>query len=45
MNIIFKIDDFLFEIFPVEKGNLNELEDFLIKFYTEGPFEPKVEIN
>ncbi len=44
MIITFKIDDFLFEIFPVEKGNLRELEEFLKKFYTEGPFEPKVEI-
>lgn len=45
MTIIFKIDDFLFEIFPVKKGNLKELEDFLKRFYTEGPFEPKVEIT
>lgn len=45
MNIIFKIDDFLFEIFPVEKENLNELEDFLKRYYTEGPFEPQVEIT
>jgi tetratricopeptide (TPR) repeat protein len=45
MTITFKIDDFLFEIFPVKKGNLKELEDFLKRFYTEGPFEPKVEIT
>ncbi|TYA57357.1 tetratricopeptide repeat protein [Formosa maritima] len=45
MNIIFKIDDFLFEIFPVEKGNINELEDFLKRYYTEGPFVPQVEIS
>lgn len=45
MTITFKIDDFLFEIFPVKKGNLKELEDFLKRFYTEGPFEPKVEIS
>lgn len=45
MNIIFKIDDFLFEFFPTEKGNLNELEDFLKRYYTEGSFEPQVEIT
>jgi len=45
MTITFNIDDFLFEIFPVKKGNLKELEDFLKRFYTEGPFEPKVEIT
>jgi tetratricopeptide (TPR) repeat protein len=45
MTITFKIDDFLFEIFPVNKGNLKELEEFLKRFYTEGPFEPKVEIT
>src|SRR5690606_19682433 len=27
------------------KGNLKELEDFLKRYYTEGPFEPKVEIS
>lgn len=45
MTIIFNIDDFLFEIFPVEKGNLKELGNFLKSYYTEGPFEPKVEIT
>lgn len=45
MTITFKIDDFLFEIFPVKKGNLKELEKYLKRFYTEGPFEPKVEIT
>lgn len=45
MTIIFPIDDFLFELFPVEKNNLEELEDFLKRFYTEGPFEPKIEIS
>lgn len=44
MTIIFKIDDFLFELFPVEKNNLDQLKDFLVRFYTEGPFEPKIEI-
>ena len=45
MTITFNIDDFLFEIFPVEKGNLQKLEEVLKRFYTEGPFEPKVEIT
>ncbi|HLW15351.1 MAG TPA: tetratricopeptide repeat protein [Flavobacteriaceae bacterium] len=45
MIIIFPIDDFLFELFPVEKNNLEKLKDFLNKFYTEGPFEPKIEIS
>src|SRR5690554_954124 len=45
MIIIFNIDDFLFEIFPVKKGKLKELEDFLKRYYTDGPFEPKVEVS
>jgi len=32
MTITFNIDDFLFEIFPVKKGNLKELEEFLKGF-------------
>jgi len=35
MTTTFKIDGFLFEIFPVKKGNfkaLNELEEFLKSF-------------
>lgn len=45
MTIIFPIDDFLYEIFPVENKNLDELKDFLKRFYSEGPFEPKIEIS
>lgn len=45
MTIIFPIDDFLFELFPVEKNNLEQLKDFLNRFYTDGPFEPKIEIS
>lgn len=45
MTIIFHIDDFLFELFPVEKNNLDQLEAFLRSFYTEGPVEPKIEIS
>lgn len=45
MTITFNIDDFLFEIFPVEKGNIKQLEGFLKKYYQEGPIEPIVEIS
>jgi hypothetical protein len=45
MTIIFKVDHFLFELFPVEQNNFEELEKFLKNFYTEGPFEPKIELN
>lgn len=45
MTIIFHIDDFLFELFPVEKSNLEQLEVYLRSFYTEGPFEPKIEFT
>jgi hypothetical protein len=29
MTIIFQINDFLFELFPVEKNNKEKLKDFL----------------
>jgi tetratricopeptide (TPR) repeat protein len=45
MTIIFPINDFLFELFPVEKDNKEQLKDFLKRFYTEGPFEPSIEIT
>ena len=45
MTIIFPIDDFLFELFPVEKGNLKDLEGLLKKFYADGPFEANIEIT
>ena len=45
MTIIFPINDFLFEVFPVKKNNFEELESLIKKFYTEGPFEPKIEIT
>lgn len=45
MTIIFHIDDFLYELFPVENNNLEQLESLLKRFYTEGPFEPKIEIS
>lgn len=45
MIIYFNLDDFLFELFPVERNNLEQLEDFLRRFYSDGPFEPKINIS
>ena len=45
MTIIFPVNDFLFQIFPVEKNNIKELEQLIKRFYTDGPFVPKVEIT
>ncbi|MDO6598449.1 tetratricopeptide repeat protein [Oceanihabitans sp. 2_MG-2023] len=44
MTIKFNVNDFLFQLFPVEKNNIEELHDLLKRFYTEGPFEPEIEI-
>src|SRR5690554_4736253 len=44
MIITFQINDFLFELFPVEKNNIEQLKDFLVQFYTVGPSEPSVDI-
>ncbi|CAN5624889.1 hypothetical protein BH23BAC1_BH23BAC1_39620 [soil metagenome] len=44
MTIIFQIDDFLFELFPVEKNDNEQLKDFLKRFYSEGPFDPEIVI-
>ena len=44
MTIILYRDDFLFELFPVAENNSEQLEDFLKRFYTVGPFQPKIEI-
>ena len=41
MTIIFPINDFLFELFPVE--NIEQLSDFLKRFYGDGPFKPEIE--
>lgn len=45
MTLIFPIEDFLYELFPVEKDDLKHLHDFLKRYYSEGPFEPTVEIS
>lgn len=45
MTIIFPINDFLFELFPVEKDNLKDLELLIKKFYAEESFELNIEIT
>ena len=43
MQIIHKIDDFLFTIFPkIKKDDNNSLINALENYYTYGPFKPKV---
>ena len=45
MQIIHKIDDFLFTIFPkIKKDDNNSLINALENYYTYGPFKPKVNI-
>ncbi len=45
MQIIHKIDNFLFTIFPqIKKGDNNSLINALKDYYTYGPFKPKVNI-
>lgn len=46
MQIIHKIDDFLFTIFPtIKKGNEQSLIKAIQEFYTYGPYKPKVSIE
>ena len=46
MQIIHKIDDFLFTIFPELMGGGNDLIiTTLEKYYTYGPYKPKVNID
>ena len=46
MQIIHKIDDFLFTIFPDAKGKgSDELKISLENYYTYGPYKPKVTID
>ncbi len=48
MQIIHRFEDFLFELFPAAKANrkdLNVLREELTKFYTYGPYKPKVTIE
>lgn len=46
MQIVHKIDDFLFTIFPdLVGGDNDQIISKLEKFYTYGPYKPKVSIN
>jgi tetratricopeptide (TPR) repeat protein len=46
MQIIHKIDDFLFIIFPgINDGDTADLISHLTDYYTYGPFKPKVTVN
>ncbi len=46
MQIVHKINDFLFTIFPeLENANENEIISTIQKYYTYSPFIPKISIN
>ena len=46
MQIIHRVDNFLFTIFPELRGGGNELiTSTLEKYYSYGPFKPKVTID
>ena len=46
MHIVHKIDTFLFTIFPELKGGGKDLRiSTLEKYYTYGPYKPKVSIE
>lgn len=46
MQVIHKIDDFLYTIFPETKGMGTEmLINTLQKYYTYGPYKPKVSVD
>lgn len=46
MQIIHKIDDFLYTIFPkIKKGDEQSLIDAIQEYYTYGPYKPKVSIE
>lgn len=46
MIIIHPINDFLFTLFPeVETGNVEKLKEALLRYYSYGPFVPKIEVK
>ncbi|HXL55645.1 MAG TPA: hypothetical protein VN958_05265 [Chitinophagaceae bacterium] len=45
MQIIQKIEDFLFDLFPNAKRNVEVLKEELIKYYTYGPYKSNVVIE
>ena len=46
MIIIHTLNDFLFTLFPeVESGNIEKLKEALLRYYSYGPFVPKIEVK
>ena len=46
MIIVHTLNDFLFTLFPeVESGNIEKLKEALLRYYSYGPFVPKIEIK
>lgn len=45
MIIKLSLDPFLYELFPTEADNIEQLKSNLKSYYTLGPFEPKIEIS
>lgn len=46
MIIVHPINDFLFTLFPeVETGNIEKLKEALLRYYSYGPFVPKIEVK
>ncbi|MEY3501434.1 MAG: hypothetical protein RL308_3107, partial [Bacteroidota bacterium] len=46
MQIVHKINDFLYTIFPeLENASEKEIINAIQKYYTYGPFVPKVSLN
>lgn len=45
MIIIHEINDFLQQLFPVENNNIEEIKNYIKKFYTIGSISPEVKIS
>jgi len=45
MQIIQRIEDLLFDLFPNAKKDINLLKEEIVKYYTYGPYKPKVSIE
>ena len=46
MIIIHTLNDFLFTLFPdVENGDIEKLKEALLRYYSYGPFVPKIEVK
>lgn len=44
MKITLPLDTFLYELFPVEYNNTEQLKNYLQQYYTLGAFEPSIEL-